>query len=849
MADAFELSVKKPVSAWNKPLKANFKDLFKSLGKAAVDGAAGKWDGLAKDMVDASTAVGLSNEPAQIAWLLIYRSLTAAMASLVQERLGLFQGKPRNLDSLCDQLDLSLEESELTLDAGFFEQPKQLPILQAIQVPFRQWLNQGLGVKLAEAEAIAASLPSYFVFALNQEWVVRASQYDCLQQPFNTPFTRASERERDWLRYRAWLQRQVEEPMIVEVFGLERIYVPPRAYYLELLEEESRQRERLAGTKTKQYRRVVVSLEAELDAWVNKGDRRDAIRVISGGPGSGKSSFAKIFAARQAARGAVPVLFVPLHHFDPTGDLVQAMASLIRDSRLLAHNPLDPDDGEPRLLLIFDGLDELAMQGNVGAEVARQFVDEVRRKVDRFNLGELRLQVLLSGRELVVQDLLRQPQQILHLLPYYIAEQERKDREERYVDAQGLLAADQRQTWWQQYAKAKGLVEPNFPEPLKKKSLTEITSQPLLNYLVVLSYLQGDLNFDEDTTLNDVYANLLKAVYKRDWAGGKQHPSLEGIDYPDFIRLLEEIALTTWHGNGRTTTLAAIEKRCQHSGLQQKLALFQAGNEEDKSVVTRLLAAFYFRRSGLQGSEKTFEFTHKSFSEYLTAKRLVRGLQRIQLMRDRQQEYPEDGWDEKAALAYWAELCGPTAIDAYLLDFIRTELQLQAPETARQWQQTLCQLIGFMLRHGMPMERLTHLRTFQTANQQARNAELALLAVLNACARSTEACSAIDWPPEAPEAFGHWLSRLAGQRPPSRDTSLALCCLSYLDLQRCCLIVKDLSNADLSNADLSNADLSNADLSNADLSNAVLSNAVLSNADLSDARGLTLEQVQQARNW
>jgi replication-associated recombination protein RarA len=51
-----------------------------------------------------------------------------------------------------------------------------------------------------------------------------------------------------------------------------------------------------------QLKRVVVDLQAELEAWLRKADKDDAIRVICGGPGCGKSSFAKIFAATCAAR-------------------------------------------------------------------------------------------------------------------------------------------------------------------------------------------------------------------------------------------------------------------------------------------------------------------------------------------------------------------------------------------------------------------------------------------------------------------------------------------------------------------------------------------------------------------
>ena len=79
-----------------------------------------------------------------------------------------------------------------------------------------------------------------------------------------------------------------------------------------------------------------------------------------------------------------------------------------------------------------------------------------------------------------------------------------------------------------------------------------------------------------------------------------------------------------------------------------------------------MLLAFYFRQSGHRVTgDKTFEFTHKSFGEYLTARRIVRG---VQLMHDelkRRREYIESGWDERDALTYWAKLCGPTTMDRY----------------------------------------------------------------------------------------------------------------------------------------------------------------------------------------
>jgi Mrp family chromosome partitioning ATPase len=88
--------------------------------------------------------------------------------------------------------------------------------------------------------------------------------------------------------------------------------------------------------------RVVTSLASELNGWLTADDRQNTIRVISGGPGSGKSSFARIFAAGVSKTGTPRVLFVPLHLIDPAKDLVDEIARFVRDEGVLAHNPISP---------------------------------------------------------------------------------------------------------------------------------------------------------------------------------------------------------------------------------------------------------------------------------------------------------------------------------------------------------------------------------------------------------------------------------------------------------------------------------------------------------------------------
>jgi uncharacterized protein YjbI with pentapeptide repeats len=838
------LSISKPTSVLKKSIKVNFKDFSKALGKGIVDLGFGKWDSLAGDGVEALAALGLAANVEEIAWLLIYRSLLQAMKNLIDEKTEL---EPEKFDvkALQAEINQTLEASSISINKKFFEHPDKDSIVGAVKPVFVEWLRQ-CGLIEADAQAISNRLPIYFATALHDEWGSHAKDYGALKEKLDTPFTQANERILAWLRYSTWLQKQVEEPMFLEAFSLKQVYVPLRAYYNHKIDEQDAEEQEIRlGFISRQSERIVVDLEKELETWLSKSKKDDAIRLISGGPGSGKSSFAKMFAAKLAEKGIIPVLFVPLHHFEPSEDLIDAVGKFVQVDGILPHNPLDPEYRESRLLIIFDGLDELAMQGKIAEKTAQGFVREVQRKVERLNQRETCVQILISGRELIVQTSeteFRKEGQILHVLPYFVPEYEL----EGYVDAKKLLKQDQRQLWWKNYGAVSGNGYIGLPPELDQGNLTDITAQPLLNYLVALSLRRGKLEFSKGTNLNAVYADLLKAIYERGWAE-HQHSAIQGIEAEDFVRILEEIALAAWHGSGRTTTVRDIERHCDNSNLKNLLKRFQDGFRDDsKASITRLLTAFYFRQSGHdQSGDRTFEFTHKSFGEYLTARRIVQEVQYIhRKLKDRDND-PYEDWDERSALHRWALVCGPSAMDEYLFKFVLDEMYLHYQQNSANvaaWQKTLCHLIGFMLRHGMPMEKLDPRLSFQLENQQARNAEEALLAVLNTCARSTEMLSEIEW--SSVSTFGTWISRLCGQRV---DVYIfCLTCLSYLSLKDCVLVFKDFFRTNLTEANLEMSFLAWASFEWANLEGVNFKQANLRQANFRQAnlRQVNLEEAK-----
>ena len=96
MPPTHKLTLKKAaVGQWNKQLGADFKDLFKSLGKAAATGliiyktggaaAPALKTALASSLADALGALKPAKDAHQLAWRLIYAALWRALSDLLED--------------------------------------------------------------------------------------------------------------------------------------------------------------------------------------------------------------------------------------------------------------------------------------------------------------------------------------------------------------------------------------------------------------------------------------------------------------------------------------------------------------------------------------------------------------------------------------------------------------------------------------------------------------------------------------------------------------------------------------------------------------------------------------------
>jgi hypothetical protein len=781
----------------------------------------------------------------ELAWLLLQRSLLGAVRALVDERrIGYVEDTPPETRPLEEALDDLLQNQEVVLPSDFFRYPRNLPVLEAIQPAVAEWLiDCGLTAfdereqdsaqererkRRAAARAIAARVPAYFASASYVERRDEATLYAPLVTALEASGAELAEEEWAWRLYGTRLHEGTQRPLFEEAFSLADVYVPLRA----TLPPPAR-RDRPAQPRAEPMDALpkepleVVDLRENLRRWLDSAPPHDSLRVISGDPGGGKSSFARMFAAEVAAEGRFRVLLAPLHRFPHERSLESGISEFVRLNNLGLGSPLDPKESAP-LLLILDALDELALQDEVGQHQADDFVREVCNVLTARNQSGLRLRVLITGRPLAVRAAgAAVKEQTLTLLSYLIPKRER----DGLRGSEELIGADQRDLWWQKYGEQKGRKYPGLPDELKREEirLDEITAQPLLNYLVALSWERGKIDFTEEVNRNAIYANLLDRVHERPW--GKKKPEEEVAREP-FFRGLEEVALLAWRRDGRTAALADIRRLIEgNTDLTASLADF-LDPQKPRGLIC-LLMGFFFR-GGEEGSltlPTTVVFTHKSFGEYLAARRLVRGLSEISQALAAGGPY---GMREEGALEEWAKLTGPASLTHEILAFLRDEVALQDKQAATAvtaagphplaapWQATLVKLISFMLQRGMPMEKLG-IQRYQEMDAQARNAETALLAALDACARVTETVSDVAWPSKY--TFHAWLNRLQGeligrdfrfnQRWEFVTGSIPPQCLSYLDLDGASLVGASLVGASLVVANLAGANLDTANLDRA----------------------------------
>ncbi|TWA69007.1 pentapeptide repeat protein [Azospirillum brasilense] len=821
------------------PIIVDKKKLAIALGKVGLNAAAGNIVEAVKDLIDAADAFtrdGPGDATAEDgARLLLQRgAYTAAIRSIQrfarEAPLLAAEADPREIEA---ELARHTANTPLELTGAAFSDPDRWPALSVVLDAFAGW-QRVCRVPEEHRETMRLAFSEDFVLALaaelrdpSREADYRAMLTEVTRQ---TPLDAAAQRALNWQAYRARLVEAVHRPLrsldpeTIPHFSLHDLYVPLRASVGEPPAPEHRRK----GDPLIPIR----WLDDELDEWIERADAHDAVRVLSGEPGAGKSSACAMLAARLARKGR-RVLLVPLGRLNYRGDAGTELSHFLKEE--LGHDALEGirSDRGPPLLLILDGLDELAKAGQGAQMLLSGFVGNLGHVWSEWNRDGLRVLLLLTGRPgaaNAMEPIARADGARLHVLRFCIDEHRRE-----WFSPDELAALDQRSAWWKRFGRTEGL--PTFLRQ-DNTHLTSLTEQPLLNWLVAqILKLEGEERAATIDGVHDLYTRLFGHVLDRAHRRGDSPPpeAVDALDRVNLQRMLEEVAVAAWHAGGdRTVPFPVVQDRLKMAGLDGHLDRLKEQRDE---ALSSLLDSFFCRAHAGQ-EHRAVEFTHKSFGQFLTARRIVREVGTIH----RKLEPDGDQRDVLDGLRRWLALCGPAVMDYDLLSFLRSEVACKAQGGASTsddvagWRHTLARLFEDCVRMGMPLPEESF--RARDAERRTRNAEAALLAALDATVSATLAPSersVIRLELEGEENTTRvtlTLHRLLG---PATDWSIAYACLSCLNLTGADLRYADLTGANLTGTNLTDASLMGADLGYADLTNANLTDADLTDANLTDA--------------
>ncbi|MEM7045890.1 MAG: pentapeptide repeat-containing protein, partial [Pseudomonadota bacterium] len=756
-------------------------------------------------------------------------------------------------EELCETNDIQLTAPDLKYPLGF-------RLYQDVREKLPDWARAVAPEHLRDDDHLQRRLDRAFVKGFHQARFEGGSHFDEIREYLLGEGAEAIERHDHWLRYYEWLRAEVEDrPMFgqnADGPSLTDIFVPLRCTWRE---RPCDRRERDGeGADDKRITVHVRKLLGELQAWLNKAEKKDVLRVVTGGPGCGKSSTAKMLARDVAAADRFNVFVVPLQGLDVSREIDVIVNSYLDDARhnssCLPESPINWIRHDPKpLLLIFDGLDEVARPDGEGLEVTRQFLESLRVWLGRVNDGtDLKAMALTLGRPQAAEEAASRiggldGDRVLYAEPLCPLTKERWQRgghgSMAVDDPEGLADHDDRRRFWDSYARFDRRYGDEEPDVLQEQGFDDLTVEPLLLYLLMYSGLAGDQWPEAKENRNRVYEAIFTQVNRREQEK-RVGTAIENRE--DFFTLMECLGLAAWLGGGRTGSDADFAYIRDEIYAPHRMKAFKG---VDRATLKNVAVQFYTHHGGRE--QPGYSFIHKSFGEYLTARALINASEvwcDDYGKKNRWGSFAED----------WLRLTGGQRVTREIGTFMSDEARLRLKpnsrdaadiEQARKLVEQLSEVATLTLRDGFPAHRtLPACRSeadWRRRELHQRSAEASLYAVIHAWAKVGYPFDLINkdesvggwpagrikvmWQEEARTPAVAMLGRLRDQWALE---SIASSLFSRWDFSSQEFGVIDLRMFDLRGADLREANLSGADLREANLSGADLREANLSGADL-----------------
>lgn len=693
--------------------------------------------------------------------------------------------------------------------------PERLPWAKA----FHQ-LMKGSQSAAPAIRKITSTFFNHIGSATTEVWTERHSALiECMGE-FQGPIANRAEADSSWSEHYEWLRHRVHSEALFgqpenHTLSLSALYVPLRGY----IERRDSRKHNVEIFSTHQY----------ISSWLAGDISRDPLRVISGGPGSGKSSFAKMLACEVALRGATDVVFIELQYFDGSGALLDQIndymgrrprGPAIKDPDLLTSTRTKP------LLIVFDGLDELARSERAQIDMMRRFLERVLRLLSSISTPSRPVCAIVLGRTVAVQEAIREAQlsddKHLHIAPFFPLTGkffgEVEEHEVEVNDPHELKREDQRYRYWDKWQKASGSVD-DAPKHLTESEFHDLTGEPLLLYLLIITgLLNNEEGLEKGIGRNAVYRQIFQRVWHRD-RKIKQHLAGKGLTEEDFFILMESLGLAAWWGGGRTSSekdYVAIRKVYAPA----KHRFFQ---DLPSARLENITLQFYSREA--HNDSRGYEFIHKSFGEYMCARALVK----LAVSFCAKLELGE----EEKFFRDWLFICGHQTISSDLRDFVFLEFAEMSDGQLNQVQSCLEEVCAQIL-SGSIISALDA-KPDQSISAVAR-AYLCLLGILSAISR---------YHVFVKDKRDHRFTLRGGRSDIKRF--IGLCQYVFANAEEFFTILNNISlpeGSDLSLVALPKANLRRSQLRFVDFSHSNFDEASFDEADLSEAN-LTLANLRR----